>query len=81
MSSRFASLCAAGGALLAAPAFAQEGPAFTVGDIRVEGLQRVTEGTVYNYLPINIGDKQYDLARNYATPGAKVFAGVRYGYK
>ena len=29
----------------------------------------------------NIGDKQYDLARNYATPGSKVFAGVRYGYK
>jgi outer membrane protein insertion porin family len=29
---------------------------FTVGDIRVEGLQRVTEGTVYNYLPVNIGD-------------------------
>src|SRR5882724_7385464 len=33
------------------------GPAdFTVGDIRVEGLQRVSEGTVYNYLPVNIGD-------------------------
>src|SRR5579863_615021 len=29
---------------------------FTVSDIRVEGLQRVSEGTVYNYLPINIGD-------------------------
>ncbi|MYM26578.1 TonB-dependent receptor [Duganella sp. FT135W] len=29
----------------------------------------------------NIGDKQYDLARNYATPGSKVFAGLRYGYK
>jgi vitamin B12 transporter len=29
----------------------------------------------------NVTDKQYDLARNYATPGAKVFAGVRYGYK
>src|SRR5688572_11129529 len=42
--------------LMAAAAFAQEGPTFTVGDIRVEGLQRVTEGTVYNYLPINIGD-------------------------
>ncbi len=42
--------------MLAAPLHAQEGPAFTVGDIRVEGLQRVTEGTVYNYLPINIGD-------------------------
>jgi outer membrane protein insertion porin family len=29
---------------------------FTVGDIRVEGLARVSEGTVYNYLPVNIGD-------------------------
>ena len=29
---------------------------FTVGDIRVEGLQRISEGTVYNYLPVNIGD-------------------------
>ena len=25
---------------------------FTVGDIRLEGLQRVSEGTVYNYLPV-----------------------------
>ena len=56
MITRFASLCVAGVLLLAAPLHAQEGPAFTVGDIRVEGLQRVTEGTVYNYLPINIGD-------------------------
>src|SRR5580658_1492001 len=30
---------------------------FTVGDIRIEGLQRISEGTVYNYLPVNIGDK------------------------
>ncbi len=30
--------------------------AFRVDNIRVEGLQRVSEGTVYNYLPINIGD-------------------------
>ncbi|MHA4869435.1 TonB-dependent receptor domain-containing protein [Duganella sp. PWIR1] len=29
----------------------------------------------------NIADKQYDLARNYATPGSNVFAGIRYGYK
>ena len=29
----------------------------------------------------NIGDKRYDLARNYATPGSNVFAGIRYGYK
>ncbi|MGA2365145.1 MAG: POTRA domain-containing protein, partial [Steroidobacteraceae bacterium] len=29
---------------------------FTVANIRIEGLQRITEGTVYNYLPINIGD-------------------------
>jgi len=54
---RFASLVAVCSLLLVAPSFAQEdSPVFTVGDIRVEGLQRVTEGTVYNYLPINIGD-------------------------
>src|ERR1700737_1859885 len=29
---------------------------FTVGDIRVEGLRRGSEDTVYNYLPVNIGD-------------------------
>ena len=29
---------------------------FLVGDIRVQGLQRIAEGTVFNYLPVNIGD-------------------------
>jgi outer membrane protein insertion porin family len=46
-------------ALRCALALAQTTPLpadFTVGDIRVEGLQRVSEGTVYNYLPVNIGD-------------------------
>ncbi|MGH8302365.1 MAG: outer membrane protein assembly factor BamA [Steroidobacteraceae bacterium] len=32
------------------------GAEFTVGDIKVEGLQRISEGTVFNYLPVNIGD-------------------------
>ncbi|MGH8224401.1 MAG: outer membrane protein assembly factor BamA [Woeseiaceae bacterium] len=40
--------------LMAAAAFAQE--SFVVRDMRVEGLQRISEGTVFNYLPINIGD-------------------------
>ncbi|HEX5648085.1 MAG TPA: outer membrane protein assembly factor BamA, partial [Steroidobacteraceae bacterium] len=47
-------------ALLAVPAVlaqSEAGPEFTVGDIRIEGLQRITEGTVYNYLPVNIGDR------------------------
>lgn len=35
---------------------AQEGEAFVVRDMRVEGLQRIAEGTVYNYLPVSIGD-------------------------
>jgi outer membrane protein insertion porin family len=56
LTTRFATLCASGALVLAAPLHAQEGATFTVGDIRVEGLQRVTEGSVYNYLPINIGD-------------------------
>ena len=30
--------------------------AFVVKDMRVEGLQRISEGTVFNYLPINLGD-------------------------
>lgn len=34
---------------------------FVVGDMRVEGLQRISEGTVFNYLPINIGDRIDDL--------------------
>jgi outer membrane protein insertion porin family len=29
---------------------------FTISDIRVEGLQRISEGTIYNYLPLNPGD-------------------------
>ena len=30
---------------------------FVVRDMRVEGLQRIAEGTVFNYLPINVGDR------------------------
>ena len=29
---------------------------FIISDIRVEGLQRISEGTVYNYLPLDTGD-------------------------
>jgi outer membrane protein insertion porin family len=40
------------------PARAQpaDGDAFVVTDIRVEGLQRIPEGTLLNQLPVNIGD-------------------------
>src|SRR5689334_23396945 len=45
------------GALAIAQGESNAGAAdFTVGDIKLEGLQRVSEGTVYNYLPVNIGD-------------------------
>jgi len=30
---------------------------FTVGDMKVEGLQRISEGTVFNYLPVSLGDR------------------------
>ena len=29
---------------------------FTISDIRVEGLQRISEGTVFNYLPLDTND-------------------------
>lgn len=62
---------AAGGAIMAHPGAARaqlaqpaeplagqtSGERFVVGDIRIEGLQRISEGTVYNYLPVNIGDE------------------------
>ena len=48
---KIAALCL----LLPLSALAQDD--FVVRDMRVEGLQRISEGTVFNYLPINIGDR------------------------
>ena len=42
--------------LLLLPALSAAADEFVVRDMRVEGLQRISEGTVFNYLPINIGD-------------------------
>ncbi|MCW9024396.1 MAG: outer membrane protein assembly factor BamA [Gammaproteobacteria bacterium] len=36
------------------PAYAYE--SFVIKDIRLEGLQRITLGTVFNYLPVKVGD-------------------------
>ena len=47
-------------AVISLPAFADFEP-FVVRDMRVEGLQRISEGTVFNYLPINIGDTIDDV--------------------
>jgi len=30
---------------------------FIISDIRVEGLQRISEGTIYNYMPLSSGDE------------------------
>ncbi|HEY5789431.1 MAG TPA: POTRA domain-containing protein [Gammaproteobacteria bacterium] len=40
--------------LVATTAWAAE--PFTVSDIRAEGLQRISAGTVFNYLPIKVGE-------------------------
>ena len=42
--------------LCAAVRAATAADAFVVRDIRLEGLQRITAGTVFNYLPIKVGD-------------------------
>jgi outer membrane protein insertion porin family len=34
---------------------------FSVEDIRVEGLQRIAPGTVFNYLPVKVGDRFNDF--------------------
>ena len=33
---------------------------FVISDIRVEGLERISSGTVFNYLPIQVGDRFND---------------------
>jgi len=40
--------------LLSSAVFADE--TFTIADIRIEGLQRMSDGTVFNYLPLDPGD-------------------------
>lgn len=47
---------------LAAQAQAQTPDQFVVQDIRIDGLARIAEGTVFNYLPIERGDR-VDRAR------------------
>jgi outer membrane protein insertion porin family len=43
--------------LAASGVAAQQDDSFVVRDMRVEGLQRISEGTVFNYLPVSIGDR------------------------
>lgn len=43
--------------LMSAPRLVQGQDSFVVRDMRVEGLQRISEGTVFNYLPVNVGDE------------------------
>ena len=43
-------------AVIAFPALAQTAEPFTVTDIRIDGLQRISAGTVFTYLPIERGD-------------------------
>lgn len=42
------------------PLFAAED--FTVSDIRVEGLQRISAGTVFAAMPVNVGDRVSEVA-------------------
>lgn len=48
--------------LLAPAQLQQDTDPFTVADIRVEGLQRVSAGTVFGALPINVGDRLNEAA-------------------
>ncbi|HEX5637101.1 MAG TPA: POTRA domain-containing protein, partial [Gammaproteobacteria bacterium] len=49
---------------LSSPIFAAE--KFTVSDIRLEGLERIPDGTLLNYLPIHNGDTVDDNQIAYA---------------
>lgn len=45
---------------IGAPALAQAAEPFTVSDIRVDGLQRISSGTVFTYLPVERGQTMSD---------------------
>ena len=59
-------------ASLGVPAIALAAEPFVASDIRVDGLQRISSGTVFTYLPVNRGDTVDD---------AKVAESVRALYK
>ena len=42
--------------LLAAPLVVAQSGSYVVSDIRVEGLQRISAGTVFSSMPIGVGD-------------------------
>jgi len=47
--------------LLSFPVYAKD--SFVIKDIRLEGLQRISAGTVFNYLPAKLGDRfDYDMS-------------------
>lgn len=50
-------------AMLIAPPLIRAADSFIVEDIRVEGLQRISAGTVFNYLPVKVGDS-FDLKQS-----------------
>ena len=50
-------LCISLAAALCQPVYAQSTGTFTASDIRIDGLQRISAGTVYTYLPIEKGDQ------------------------
>ena len=58
-------------AALSGPVLAQNYEPFTVTDIRVDGLQRISAGTVYTYLPVEKGDL---LDRNRSTEAMRAWA-------
>jgi outer membrane protein insertion porin family len=43
--------------VVALPGAVSAQESFTVEDIRLEGLQRISAGTVFNYLPVQVGDR------------------------
>ncbi len=62
MQGRFLLVMAAWLALLTWSLGTQAQTSFVVKDIRLEGLQRISAGTVFNYLPIRVGE-QVDATR------------------
>ncbi|MEM7000574.1 MAG: outer membrane protein assembly factor BamA [Pseudomonadota bacterium] len=54
-------LALSGPANAAVPQELPEVPGFTIADIRLQGLQRISAGTVFNLIPVSVGDRLDEL--------------------
>ena len=58
-----------GAGVVTAHAASSQVPGFTIADIRIQGIQRISAGTVFNLIPLSVGDRIDELGVRQLTRG------------